>query len=321
MEQNLSKFSLLLLGIKDTAIHLLGRLWHSPVLLGYLVIGTVAGFFQAGMLEVLVTAVNLIILGLFAVIIHMMTSKQPASILPIKRPKAELITGLVLFLLILGSSFMLFHLTKIPVLQASFDRFICYAYNMADVLCGYGMPLWSASYIGNAITSTAVQLIPTLIIFIAFGYGISGMGFKNNHWKLTIVLIALTILFGIPGYQYLPLYQYPFLKTLTLFLIHLFINAIPEELFFRGFLLPRCERFLKNPVNALVLTSILFGAAHIPYHIANGSGIEYALLNTISVSFPSGLLWGYLYQRTRSVTPGILFHGSYSIWGGYFLSI
>lgn len=107
---------------------------------------------------------------------------------------------------------------------------------------------------------------------------------------------------------HISLFAHPFLETLALFGLQMLINGLPEELFCRGFLLPRLERVLKNPVNALVLTSILFNALHIPKNVAEGHSLPMALLGCLSAAFPSGLLWGYLYQRTRSIVPGVLLH-------------
>lgn len=46
---------------------------------------------------------------------------------------------------------------------------------------------------------------------------------------------------------------------LALYLIGLFVNGLPEELFFRGLLLPRLETLLGNTLNALVLSALLLG--------------------------------------------------------------
>lgn len=318
MELRKNSFLNVLLESKDTALHLLERLKHSPFLLGYIAVGTIIAFFENGAQGLLYTAANLIILGFFAVIIRMMTTKRPMKAQSFRKIKTELIAGIVLFLLMFSVEFLSFNLTKIPVLQTGFDKFINWAYVMASTLCRHGFPSWSANYIGNAITSIGIELIPTLVLFIVFGYGLLGMGLKPRYWKLTFVLLAFTIIFGLFFHQSYPIYQYPILRTLLLFFIQLFINGLPEELFFRGFLLPRFERILKSPVNALVITSLLFNAFHAAMLIANGNSILIAVLNVLNVGFPSGLLWGYLYQRTRSIVPGMLFHTSLGILGAYF---
>jgi hypothetical protein len=73
--------------------------------------------------------------------------------------------------------------------------------------------------------------------------------------------------------------------------------AVPEEIFFRGFL----QETLGNNVKGIVLVSLLFAVAHLPalffYHN------YYALLTF----FPS-LVMGFLYMKTSSILPPVLFH-------------
>jgi len=93
-----------------------------------------------------------------------------------------------------------------------------------------------------------------------------------------------------------------------LYIIGILVNALPEELFFRGMLLPRLEEALGNSLNALVVSALLFNALHVPIEIYNGASPLAALLSVFSIGYPSGLIWGYLYLRTRSILPGIFWH-------------
>lgn len=148
------------------------------------------------------------------------------------------------------------------------------------------------------------------------------MGFVNHFWKLTLVAFVLSILIGIPYPKYSLLFNQPIQQTIIIYVISLFINGIPEELFFRGFLLPHFEKVVRNPVNALLITSLLFNAAHIPSMLAQQPmSLQNALLNLINVSQPNGLLLGYLYQRTRSVVPSMILHESITIFGLGFIPL
>jgi membrane protease YdiL (CAAX protease family) len=98
--------------------------------------------------------------------------------------------------------------------------------------------------------------------------------------------------------------------VLGLYGIGILVNALPEELFFRGLLLPRLERVLGSSLNALVLSALLFNALHVPIEIANGASLPVALLGVFGIGYPSGLIWGYLYVRTRSIVPGTLWHAA-----------
>lgn len=84
------------------------------------------------------------------------------------------------------------------------------------------------------------------------------------------------------------------------------VVAIPEELFFRGYLMTRLERrwrptrtFLGAPVGmALVVSSALFAIGHIAV-VPNPQ--------RLAVFFPA-LLFGWMRARTGSIAPGALFH-------------
>jgi len=84
----------------------------------------------------------------------------------------------------------------------------------------------------------------------------------------------------------------------TFFLYQMFYVAIPEELFFRGYLQRTAEEVFKSPTLSVILVSLLFALAH----LLAGRGI-YSLLTF----FPS-LVMGTLFAITRSVVPGIMFH-------------
>ncbi|ADL07447.1 Abortive infection protein [Thermosediminibacter oceani DSM 16646] len=168
----------------------------------------------------------------------------------------------------------------------------------------------------NAITVTILITIPIILIYLLMGYKLREMGFNRGYWKLTFVLMALSVLLGI--YEGFKISDYKLL--IAVYLIHIFINGLPEELFYRGFLLPRLEVILKNSLNALVISSIIFSASHVPSMVIQYNySLWHALLDVFSFEQPTGLIWGYLYLRTRSVIPGMLWHASVGILGKIFL--
>jgi len=73
--------------------------------------------------------------------------------------------------------------------------------------------------------------------------------------------------------------------------------ALPEEIFFRGFL----QEVFGNNVKGILLVSLLFAGAHIPAFFFYRDG--FALLTF----FPS-LVMGFLYMRTASIFPPVMFH-------------
>jgi len=80
-------------------------------------------------------------------------------------------------------------------------------------------------------------------------------------------------------------------------IFQLFGAAVPEEVYFRGFLQER----LGNTLISVVIVSILFSLMHVPRVIFYGD--VYSPLTF----FPS-LVMGFLYLRTSNVVPPTIFH-------------
>jgi membrane protease YdiL (CAAX protease family) len=86
------------------------------------------------------------------------------------------------------------------------------------------------------------------------------------------------------------------------------VAPVVEELFYRGIILRGLLRRYSRR-NALLLSSLIFGAAHLNLYQFVGAGL-------------AGLLLGWLYIRFRSTLPGMFFHAIYNaaflltaVWG------
>ncbi|MHB8882238.1 MAG: CPBP family glutamic-type intramembrane protease [Thermodesulfovibrionales bacterium] len=77
----------------------------------------------------------------------------------------------------------------------------------------------------------------------------------------------------------------------------LVLVALPEEVFFRGYL----QESVGNTLEGALLVSLLFAAAHLP------AFWFYKDASALLTFFPS-LVMGGLYMRTSSVLPPLLFH-------------
>lgn len=96
-------------------------------------------------------------------------------------------------------------------------------------------------------------------------------------------------------------------KTLVLIpvkavLFQLFVIALPEEIYFRGFLQ---ERF-GNTVYSVIIVSVLFSAMHLPKFIL------YHDIYAVLTVFPS-LIMGMLYVWTSNIITPTIFHVSANI--------
>ena len=88
----------------------------------------------------------------------------------------------------------------------------------------------------------------------------------------------------------------------SFFLIQLVLVAIPEEVFFRGYL----QKELGNDLRAVIVVSFLFAIAHLVIVCATAGGLGVCIQNGLTF-FPS-LVMGYLYLKTKTLWSSIFFH-------------
>lgn len=145
---------------------------------------------------------------------------------------------------------------------------------------------------------TAVIIPSTILIF-----------FTQNIKQLTIRKREIKIL-GLLFLLYLPIILFggkSIEKILTELPIYLFIAAIPEEVLFRGLLQSRLQSLCLKPINAILLASLVFGLMHLPINMklyGNWLGLATCIGNNAF----GGLLIGYLFYKTRSLSVVIIFH-------------
>lgn len=96
------------------------------------------------------------------------------------------------------------------------------------------------------------------------------------------------------------------------FLYSLFSAAIPEEVFFRGFVQSRLSVGFQSKWVGLIISAVFFGVLHTGVNIfwGDGSGFLNSFSKSIFIQAAFGLLYGMLYMRTGSLIPGILLHAS-----------
>jgi membrane protease YdiL (CAAX protease family) len=83
----------------------------------------------------------------------------------------------------------------------------------------------------------------------------------------------------------------------------LLLTALPEEWFFRVYLLKRLENFCNSQFMANLITSVFFSLLHLPTQGAMG----------LSVFIPS-LFFGWLYQQKRDFILLVLVHALFNLF-------
>lgn len=135
------------------------------------------------------------------------------------------------------------------------------------------------------------------------GETLRSVGFKKIALRnyLTYSLISLFgafiiyfLLGEIPRIESIKDYTPPLL--LHSLALQISLVALPEEVFFRGYLISRL-RNIWPPFLTLLSTALIFGLVHLT-------------LNPLSVipAFFCGLLWGWIYLKTESILPSVTAH-------------
>ena len=101
------------------------------------------------------------------------------------------------------------------------------------------------------------------------------------------------------------------IQTLTAWVFTFFFIAVPEELFFRGWMQNLLEKRVR-PARGLLITSTLFGLSHFNKRAA-GFNWRYVLLATLA-----GIFYGLAWRQQRRVGASAITHASvdtiWSLW-------
>jgi len=172
------------------------------------------------------------------------------------------------------------------------------------------------------------KVFPILFILLYLRHRekrVSSIGIHSDDWQRNVFLAVLAILVfnGIlycGGYLVLfiiniqPQIIFYKLDYIAFDLVYQTANAFMEEMLFRGLMLV-CFMTVMRPLKANLLQGLLFGLWHIVWPINSylgglisaGAAIGWATEYFFS-SMIVGLLWGYMFQRTRSLLSPILLH-------------
>lgn len=151
----------------------------------------------------------------------------------------------------------------------------------------------------------------------SFSYTLKKLGIPGNikdnlkYWLFGFIsVIVFTILLGLILSHYAGVVQdsnkvHEKIKEFPIYLLvfAIFLAPISEELFFRGLLTNFSSKYLPDLVD-LVPQAVLFGILHFAY----GSKLE------IFATFVIGLIFGYIYKRSKSLMPSILIHATYNLF-------
>ncbi|MHA1669365.1 MAG: lysostaphin resistance A-like protein [Promethearchaeota archaeon] len=139
----------------------------------------------------------------------------------------------------------------------------------------------------------------------------------------TIFFISTFLMANLLGsYEFEPniLFREPNYITLEFGWFNFILMLIPgiwEEVSFRGVLFQLNMRKFSR-YTTLITTSLLFGLAHF-INLIRGQNLSITILQVIFASF-SGVLFGYMYLKTKSLLPSITTHYLINTVGMFFMN-
>ncbi|PLR89340.1 CPBP family intramembrane metalloprotease [Bacillus sp. T33-2] len=176
------------------------------------------------------------------------------------------------------------------------------------------------SLYSGTITGFVMAIVFTLgVYFIALrshrlSWNVLGLRFfSNTYWKWiivwTVVLIAASLLIltlmelfqiGVENRKTESLKANMTWLTFSIgFISAAIISPIYEEIFYRGFLY-KWVRMKWGVSTGVLFSSLIFTIVHIPTY------------NTLPVNFISGMIFAWTYEKSGSILPGIIIHGTFN---------
>lgn len=188
-----------------------------------------------------------------------------------------------------------------------------------------GVPRLVAGKAAVAALAVPLLLLPTLIAVAAFRVSAREVGLTAapRDLLLGVALAIIGIGLGLgavaagmhPGLMW---ESAPLPSVTAAIAFQSLINGVPEELAYRGVIFSRLMPWLGRPGNSLAISSMLFGLSHVPMYLAGGDSLGLSLAIAL-FGVGEGLLFGYLFYRTRSMWPGAIWHTSITGVGLIFL--
>ena len=172
--------------------------------------------------------------------------------------------------------------------------------------------------LGEILKKELLYFVLPLTLLLWHGYPLSSVGFSFSHWKqdlkvagIVLACMAIPSVFLISNTAKLILggqiSLFQALPALFLYFIHNIVRSgLPEEFFFRVFLQTRLSHIFKSRLGGLLIVSLLFGIVHIPSY--SEMTLAEAFFKSIFLQGLMGVMFGVIWDRTRSLIPGVLVH-------------
>ena len=180
-----------------------------------------------------------------------------------------------------------------------------YIYLLSYVLLVISIFLLNTFFEGGLALSVSATLMLLIPFFFKADYDYFNFkldGFIRGLIILLLILVAyIAVLKGYTLYSNKEFGLRDF--TISFILVQFLLIAIPEEVFFRGFL----QKSFGNTIKAVFFVSFLFAIAHLITVCGTGRVSSLGCGQNALTFFPS-IVMGYLYVKTETLWSSIIFH-------------
>ena len=174
----------------------------------------------------------------------------------------------------------------------------------------------------SSLITSIIALILLIIIFRKINKQeiLNFNGTKNVCYLFAIILgigfvmtfPVLNAIYGLGENEYISSYSISFENLWSLYAIDIIIVVpVLEELFFRNYIQKGLSK-LYNPITSIIVTAILFSFIHIQVFALFTYYLDFSLYSSFFAFF-GGLISGYLYYKSKSLIPSILFHMTWNL--------
>ncbi|MBU1143445.1 MAG: CPBP family intramembrane metalloprotease [Firmicutes bacterium] len=171
----------------------------------------------------------------------------------------------------------------------------------------------------SGLLRVIVVALPILIVLYLRKQSLSSIGISNrNFMKSTYFALSLSLLYfiGTLLYSLIVKNQIIFKVNHTLFyyvIYYFLIDALNQEILFRGFLSPRIRSVIKNRWLSIATVGLMFSLMHFFSALAFqfwdfGRAIDYVWVQMI-YSFGFHVIAQLLYQRYNNLVGPVILHG------------
>lgn len=173
---------------------------------------------------------------------------------------------------------------------------------LSEVVGPYSKNMYANSCIGELVLAV-FSIISLIFLKRMYVLKFKAEGFKEGI--LTggiIVVIGISVIAGVAGYMGMPITASPF--EIMVFVIHMLLVGIAEEVLFRGILQKSILEYMGTDSigkvrMGIIISSVIFASVHLLNTFLPGISFTDALKQTISV-IPMGVLFGTIYFRSKN---------------------